>query len=342
MEQSSIPVLGFIDNSVEKQGGRIRDYRIYSLESILGKLNKNKILISTENYMPIENDLIAKGLIKDLDFFVIENSIYSNFVQEYINATGSDYIVFGDCYFTESDVDDISSESFLEYLKRKYGSKISVLSIHGMCTPSFYYLMKELIKGGCRAKSVAFIVNVPFCNSIQTKLPQSQHTRLLKMICESLDKPSPDFLEYIMLTEERSRNINSGSFSTNNSRDSVEVEKVLTRTRYMYSLKRDNENIVYAEKLIDLLLENNIKPIPFIPAINYGSGKDMFGNSFIEKYSLICEKIGDIVLEHSIEILDMSFLLDESNYTGKRVTKFPDARGREKEMTVLTETLEAL
>lgn len=341
LEEEHISVTGFGDNSTEKQGGYIKNYPILSMDEICDDLDSNVVLVSTENYYEIERMLIEKGCKKNLHYFIIENNIYQSFYDEFFSSREIKYIVFGDCFFTELDVDDLSGQTMGEMIKAAGGVDITkVLSIHGMCIPSFYHLMREQLNLGIRPEAVGFIVNIPFCNGIQTKLPQSQHCVLLKQIDEGLPYHSEFFSKYVRLTEERSKNINAKSFSTNRVRNNDNVEKILTKTRYMYELNEENENIEFLERLVQLLLENNIKPVPFIPALNYFSGVEWFGDEFIVKYNQICQQIKEKLQKMGVCILDMSLLLDKSYFTGDRMTKFPSKEGKEKEIELLINALE--
>ena len=103
----------------------------------------------------------------------------------------------------------------------------------------------------------------------------------------------------------------------------------------MYEFKGDNENIIYLKKMIELLQSHNIKPVPFIPALNYHVGIEFYGEDFTSRYSAICENIKECIKEYDVELLDMSFLLGKEDYSGERMTKFPDHRGKDKEITLL-------
>lgn len=339
LEEAHIAVAGFCDNSIEKQGAFVREYSIFDPVEICDKPEENFILISPENSGEIEKMLIERGYIEEKNYFTIKNNTYYSYCQEFLRKGNIEYIFWGDCYFTDLDVDDLYSQSMGELVTDKLGmDKSKVLSVHGMCIPGFYYLMKMQIKMGIKPKVVAFIVNIPFCNSIQTKLPQSQHPELFKMIQAGLPMQDSEFDRYVELAESRSHNINMKSFSTNSnatSRDEKYVEKLLTKTRYMYEYNEDNENIVYLKKMIELLKQNNIKPVPFIPALNYHTGIDFYGEDFMDRYCAICEQIKKCVKQYDVEVLDMSFLLEKENYTGSRMTKFPNAEGKEKEISLL-------
>lgn len=340
LEEARITVAGFGDNNPEKQGKYVKEYPIYSMDEICADMSDKVILVSTENYHEIEAMLLAKGCGKDRDFFVIDSDIYEQFFHEFFRTGHIAHILFGDCFFTELDVDDLSGKTMGELALDELGSDITkVLSIHGMCIPGFYYLMKEQIRMGIVPKSVAFIVNIPFCNGIQTKLPQSQHSMLLKKIEGSLPVSSEEFARYVKLTEERSRNINAAGFSTNRVRNHDNVEKILTKSRYMYEFNEKNENIEYLVKLIRLLQENHVKPVPFIPALNFYSGVTWFGDEFLRKYNAICQNIKTVVSSFDVDILDMSMLLDEEYFCGERMTKFPNEAGKAKEIGLLKAAL---
>lgn len=340
LEEAGVSVTGFGDNAIEKQGEFVRNYSILSIEEICKDLKNNVILVSPENSFKIEEQLKYYGCKKDVNYFILESRIYDEFYKEFYRKENIKYICFGDCFFTEIDVDDLNGKSMGELIKSELGEEdTKVLSIHGMCIPSFYYLMKEQIKIGIKPKAVSFIVNIPFCNGIQTKLPQSQHSALLKRIENSLPEKSEEYSQYVKLAEKRSENLNAQAFFTKKVRENENVEKLLTKARYMYELQEDNENIEYLRKLTELLLKHNIKPIPFIPALNYSVGVEWFGTEFLNKYQKICDDIADVVKKYEIEVINMSMMLEKEEYVGDRMTKFPGKLGKQKIINVLKEKM---
>lgn len=68
---------------------------------------------------------------------------------------------------------------------------------------------------------------------------------------------------------------------------------------------------------------------------SYYTGIDFYGDDFIDRYKAICDNIKKSISEYGIETLDMSFLLDKKYYSENRMTKFPNAEGKEKEISML-------
>lgn len=346
LEEAQVEVAGFCDNSLEKQDAYVKEYKIYAPSDVCNNPEVNYILVSPENSAEIEKFLEERGYVKEKNYFTIKNNLYRQYCDEFYRKGNIEYILFGDCYFTDLDVDSLDDMSMGELAIKTLGKDVTkVLSIHGMCIPSFYYLMKMQIKLGVRPRAVAFIVNIPFCNSIQTKLPQSQHASLLKMIEADLPIADDEFSQYVKLTESRSHNINAKSFSTSSNakrKNNIHIEKMLTKSRYMYKFEEDNENIIFLKKIIELLQENDIKPVPFFPALNYFVGIEFYGQDFMRSYKAICENIKRSISEYGVEILDMSFLLEKKYFLGERMTKFPDSNGKWIEISTLCNRLQGL
>lgn len=345
LEEAHIDVAGFCDNSSEKQGAYIKNYKIFAPAEICGNPKENYILVSAENSSEIVEMLKNRGYIEEKSYFVIKNNIYLTYQKEFFREEKIDYVLFGDCYFTDLDIDDLSDMSMGELASEKLGvTRTKILSLHGMCIPSFYYLMLMQIKLGIVPKAVAFIVNIPFCNGIQTKLPQSQHAGLLKQIQQTMPVKCHEFEQYVKLAESRSHNINAKSFSTrgdHKTKNDNYVEKLLTKSRYMYKFDEYNENIDYLKRMIELLQENQVKPVPFIPALNYYTGVDYYGQEFTDRYCAICNSIKECVKKYKVEMLDMSFWLEKSYFSGDRMTKFPNRAGKEKEISLLCSKMKA-
>lgn len=343
LEESGVAVSGFCDSSIEKQGAHVKNYTIYKPEDIYAEPEKNLVLVSPENSTDIEKMLKEHGYEKEKNYFIIGNTMYSDFKKEFFKTEGTKYILFGDCFFVELDVDDLRGKTIGNLVKQKLGvSKTKVLSIPGMCIPSFYHLMRMQIEMGIKPAVVAFIVNIPFCNGIQTKLPQSQHPALFRDIQTKLPFNNNVFARYVDLTEVRAGNINAKGFSTKRiikEKDDGHVEKLLAKSRYMYKFNEENENIEYLKKMIILLQENNIKPVPFIPSLNYYTGEEYFGREFMQRYSDICNQIRTCLNKYGVDILDMSVLLEKDDFIGTKMTKFPGERGKNKEVQQLCKRL---
>lgn len=334
LQKNNIKVSGFIDGSEEKQGAKVGDVPIVALENIGDKENCF-VLVSPENNKEIVSLLEKNEYKRYQDYDVIDSIVYSEYFEEYIRKGDIEYIFFGDCFFPDVDVNDLDQKSMGEMVKEQLGvEKTKVLTLHGMCTPSFYYILREQLTMGIRPKAVSFIVNVPFCGGIQTKLPQSQHPIMMERLLEV--HGDEEFAEYVALAKKRATNINQKSFFTNASgKDPNTVEKMLTKMRYMYPYNASNENIVYAIKIIELLNQYQIKAKPFIPALHYKAGVDFWGDEFTVAYDAICQGIRNTMNEYDVEILDMSYLLDESMFFGDHMTKFPNREGKEKEVNTL-------
>ena len=83
---------------------------------------------------------------------------------------------------------------------------------------------------------------------------------------------------------------------------------------YMYTLKRDNEGIVYLEKLLKLCKERSVKPIVFIPPANYMYAVSLFGEKFSEAYDKNVAYLKEIAEEYGVSILDLSYILKDYQF----------------------------
>lgn len=337
LNKSGIVVTGFVDGSEEKQGARVGNLRIYSLEDL--KENQEKfILVSPENDKAILEKLKENGYRRYQDYDRIESTNYENYVKEFERKGDIRYLFFGDCFFPDLDINDLKYKSMGDMVKESLGiEQTKVLTMHGMCTPSFYHILRRQLAMGIMPEAVVFIVNVPFCTGIQTKLPQSQHPELFEKI-EQIGTDE-EFSEYVQLTKNRANNINQKAFSTKltDEKQKENVEKMLTKMRYMYKLDENNENIVFVKKIIALLKEHRIQAKPFIPAIHYKMGEAYWGEEFYKRYDEICRGLHRVMEEQQTELLDMSYLLQEDMFYGEYMTKFPNGIGKEKEVDALIE-----
>lgn len=337
LNKYGITVAGFIDGSEEKQGARVGELRIYSLEELKDCRNIF-ILVSPENDKGIVEKLEAEGYCRYEDYDRIESTNYENYVKEFMRTGDIKYLFFGDCFFPDLDLNELEQKSMGDMVKDRLGAQqTKVLTMHGMCTPSFYHVLRRQLAMGIKPEAVSFIVNVPFCTGIQTKLPQSQHPELFGHL-EELGTDE-EFSAYAELTKSRANNINQKAFSTKptDDRQKENVEKMLTKMRYMYRFDENNENIVYTKKIIELLKEHKIQVRPFIPALHYKMGEAYWGEDFYTRYDEICRELRRVIGEMGVEVLDMSYLLQEDMFFGEYMTKFPNSIGKEKEVSALVE-----
>lgn len=337
LNKNEITVAGFIDGSEEKQGALVGDLRIYQLEGLI-ECSDKYILISPENDKVIIEKLKENGYKRYKDYDKIESVNYANYLKEFERKADIKYLFLGDCFFSDVDLNEIEQKSIGNMVKNGLGEeKTKVLTMHGMCTPSFYQILRRQLCIGVEPEAVAFIINVPFCTGIQTKLPQSQHPELFQKL-ENIDTDE-EFSKYVRITESRANNIGQKAFSTKivNGKKKENVEKMLTKMRYMYTFDENNENIIYAKKIVRLLKEHNIQAKPFIPALHYKMGEIYWGEEFYKSYNKICYEICRIMREQDVEVLDMSYLLQEDMFCGDYMTKFPSIEGKRKEVKELIE-----
>lgn len=335
LEKSGIEVAGFIDGSEEKQGASVGRLRIFSLEELIND-RELYILVSPENDKAIIDMLEENGYRRYQKYDKIESTNYENYVKEFVREGDIRYLFFGDCFFPDLDINELDQKTMGDMVRERLGEiQTKVLTMHGMCTPSFYHILRRQLCMGIKPDVVAFIVNVPFCTGIQTKLPESQHPELFRRL-EMLGTDD-EFSRYVELTRSRADNINQKAFSTKqtDSNQKENVEKMLTKMRYMYKFDEKNENIVYAKKIIELLKENGISPKPFIPALHYEMGEMYWGEDFFSCYNKICSEIHRVMEGQGVEVLDMSYLLQGDMFYGEYMTKFPNSKGKEKEVNAL-------
>lgn len=312
----------FVDNNKEKWGGYIDDYPIISPEEML-KINTNRvILISTEEYVAIEDQLESYGLVKGKDYFCLHNNQYEMFVDEFSLKNDYSTLIMGDCMFEMIAFDDKQKDSLAEIISDKMGpSNVKLLTMHGMNMLGFYHIMVEQCKQINKPKIFVVMINFETLTGKQHLLPRSQHTKLIDMINTMIQNDSIEFSEYKDLTKSRVENVNAEFFTTNkyttNNKGNIneKASKLFLKLNYMYNLDLNIEPVRYFVKIIDFCIENNIKLIPFVPPVNYQLGIELFGDKFEERYSRNLEALKLLISEKGFELLDLSHIITKAYFS---------------------------
>lgn len=312
----------FVDNNKEKWGGYIDDYPIISPEEML-KINTNRvILISTEEYVAIEDQLESYGLVKGKDYFCLHNNQYEMFVDEFSLKNDYSTLIMGDCMFEMIAFDDKQKDSLAEIISDKMGpSNVKLLTMHGMNMLGFYHIMVEQCKQINKPKIFVVMINFETLTGKQHLLPRSQHTKLIDMINTMIQNDSIEFSEYKDLTKSRVENVNAEFFTTNkyttNNKGNIneKASKLFLKLNYMYNLDLNIEPVRYFVKIIDFCIENNIKLIPFVPPVNYQLGIELFDDKFEECYSRNLEALKLLISEKGFELLDLSHIITKAYFS---------------------------
>lgn len=312
----------FVDNNKEKWGGYIDGYLIISPEEML-KINTNRvILISTEEYVAIEDQLKSYGLVKGADYFCLHNNQYEMFVDEFALKNDYSTLIMGDCMFEMIAFDDKQKDSLAEIISDKMGSSnVKLLTMHGMNMLGFYHIMVEQCKQINKPKIFVVMINFETLTGKQHLLPRSQHTKLIEMINTMIQNDSSEFSEYKDLTKSRVENVNAEFFTTNkyttNNKGNIneKASKLFLKLNYMYNLDLNIEPVRYFVKIIDFCIENNIKLIPFVPPVNYQLGIELFDDKFEECYSRNLEALKLLISEKGFELLDLSHIITKAYFS---------------------------
>lgn len=312
----------FVDNNKEKWGGYIDDYLIISPEEML-KINTGKvILISTEEYIAIEEQLKGYGLVREKDYFCLHNNQYEMFVDEFDSKKDYSTLIMGDCMFEMIAFDDKQKISLVEVISDKMGeSNVKLLTMHGMNMLGFYHIMMEQCKYISKPEIFVVMINFETLTGKQHLLPRSQHTKLMEMINNIIGNQSIEFSEYTNLTKSRIENVNAEFFTTNkyttNNKGNIseKASKLFLKLNYMYNLDLNIEPMEYFIKIIDFCIENNIKLVPFVPPVNYELGIELFGDKFEACYSKNLEVLKFVISEKGFELLDLSHIITKTYFS---------------------------
>lgn len=301
----------FVDNNEEKWGGYINDRLIVSPAEAIDVVKKKNgiILISTEEDKEIKKQLQLYGLAENVDYFSAGNRLYEKYIYEFQREYNKKYLVMGDCEFSTISINDKDKRNLGDILKSKVGeNNIKVLAMHGMGLRSQYSIARALLDGGEVPVTFAIMINFDTLNGYQHLLPRSQHEELLNSIYDIA--PSKELCDYLKEVHKRRENIKV-EFSVNrNTKNNFAKAKNYFMFNYMYKLDMKNEGIIYLKKLIEIMVKNNVKIVPFIPPVNFELARKIFGEEFDQRYQENVNKINELVCSYGLKLLDLSYELD--------------------------------
>lgn len=311
----------YVDNNSEKWDGHIDGIPIIAPDTAQREVRDNEgvILVATENYKEIKNQLENMGFQHNKDFFIAPNLEYENYVKEFIRNIDCEYMIMGDCLFSSISIRDKQWDNLAELIKKRLGeNRCKILYMHGMGMRSYYNIFKLYCNNYSAPKYLEIMVNFDTLTGKQHLLPRSQHNQLFHMLQNNVDRLNTEFNEYVKVVDERSNNV-MVEMAHSSSKLTKEQEKYMKnrsylQINYMYELDYQTEGLVYFRKIVEYAKENGVKVIAFIPPVNYELGEKIFGRRFDEKYSDNLKIIREIVDEMNVKLIDFSHSLSKEYF----------------------------
>jgi hypothetical protein len=308
----------FTDNNEEKWGGYINTYPIVSIEKALENKEDILIFITVENGVDIKKQLIMLGFIEDENFLLLDTNLYDIYMKQFNRKEIIDILVMGDCGLTHISLLDSQKSNLGKMLEDKLSDFTSkVLAMHGMGMRAFYNILCAQIYMDIKPKYLILPVNFDTFTGKHHCLPRTQHAELIKRIAEASKFNSEEMDDYVKLTEERSKSFHIEFSSKTSTKDNQSdlLNALYMKMNYMYKLKSDNEGVRYLMKILDLVKEQNILPILFIPPVNYMRGEQYFGQKFYEAYGANCTSLKNMLQQKNVDIMDLSYILTDSEFS---------------------------
>lgn len=336
----------FCDNNAEKVGGSINEFEILSFDEVQKIKSNSVVIITVENGYSLIDQFVHAGFVLNQDLFYIESDLYNVYLSEF-SKKNCDILVMGDCGVTDVSMLDTDFTNLGEMLQQKMGKDTTkILAVHAMGMRAFYHILSAHLSHIGVPKKIAIMANFETFTGKQHLLPRSQHCELIKRLCSSLDNKDKQLNEYAELTRERFSNFKLDYFTSSKqfkTSDSTQNDKLVFHLNYMYTLKEDNECIVYLRKVCDLCKRHSIKLLFFIPPVNYMYAESLWGQGFGQKYDANVEKLSTIISSEGIPLLDLSYLLTDNFFASKKtIDETANYAGRCKEAEKISNTLEML
>jgi len=346
LEMDGYIVHAFIDNNVDKQGGCIDQYPIVSLEKTLEQNALPVIIVTPENCDAIRGQLNSVGLKENVDFFCIENETYEKYVAEFMRPYSKKNLALGDCALSAVSLTDTNRDSLAALLQKSLGKEeLKILAMHGMGMGGYFHMLRMQISLGMRPKHLLLEVNMETFMPRHHLLPRSQHVELLRKVSTLLKCKDKEFQDFIDLSAKRfgtfQTDFFSGAAKNQKNRVSDNSAKLFFKMNYMYSLDRNVEGFVYYMKLLALLKHENIKPIIFIPPVNYQFAYKLFDDKFRVAYEANLDTIRRETEEMGFSLLELQYVLTPDEFCAVDTpTETSNYAGRQKLCTLLSRTIQ--
>ena len=341
LEQRGQRDILFCDNNPEKQGNRINEHDIVSLNETLSFGNSRIYLVSPENSNSMCQQLEHIGLVESKDYFSFDVSAYDIYVSEYLRQLSNHILIIGDCAFTHIAFIDKCLDSLGDMLKSHYGSNhCKVLGMHGMGWRAYYHIVKSMLARGEKPVQLVVLLALEALTSKAHLMPRTQHSQLIQKLAAAIGNADSELSEYAQLTEERFNRFQIESFASANSAKNEPSEKLFMKMNYLFSIKDTSEGVIYLIKTVKLMNECNVPIVFYIPPVNYMQGEKYFGDEFNRKYKENFEKLFSFLNRELLEyhVADASHLLDSNEFAATNtIDETSNYSGRRKQVRFLTE-----
>lgn len=336
LEKAGYEEFYFTDNNSEKWGGYINSHLIMPINEVYQQIDQVYVLIAIEGCAKVEAQLEEKGFVSEVNYSSLDTSLYDFYMEEFGRKTDGKVLVMGDCGVTHISLLDENKANMGEIIQEKIGKdSVKVLAMHGMGMHSFYHILKTQIKTFGIPKVVVLMTNFETFTGKQHLLPRSQHLPLLEKVY-ACSREDSEFQEYLEVVRERTENFQIEIASQSADSDYENRARIYMRYNYMYRLKEENENIQYMQKIIQMLNEEGVKVITFIPPVNYQLAKKLEIPKFTEKYEANVKTLTGILEKYDCKVLNLAYLLTEDEFASSMtVDETANYTGRYKQADVI-------
>lgn len=323
----------FADNNEEKQGNLIYHYDILSFEEARNYDKEQVFLIAPENAGKIKAQLEDAGLRENKDWFSFSVSAYDSYVEEYKRQIDKYLLVMGDCAFTHIALNDKNFDSLGTMIKNEAGAdRCKLLDMHGMGQQAYYHISKSLLERGERPSMFLFLLMIETMAPKVPIMPRTQHPELIRALVNASEHPNPEFVSYAALAQERFDRFQLEAFASFDDKASQKSEKLYMEVNYLFRYRETTEGVIYLKKTLQMMNEEGIPVILYVPPVNYYQGEALFGKEFKERYECNFKKLYETLDKDGLkyEVADASYLLpledfaaantiDETcNYNGRK------------------------
>lgn len=335
----------FVDSNPRIWGGCVGDADVISPEE-LKEHQGEMILVSPENSIEIEKYLDENGYKREKDYFVIETKTYEDYLEEFTRAYRQENLILGSCEFMAISIHDKDHKNLEDMLFQRLGKDdTKILALNGIGLRAQYHILRAQIAMGMKPKRLILQINLDTLVAKDHLFPHTQHVELLKMILNTQEHPSVEFLKYLEVATVRSKTPLMPHFEHHGQEGYLSKVKIRNYFQhyYMAELDDDTEGLIYLAKISDCAAATGIEVLTFALPVNYQLARQLFEDKFDVRYESNLEKVKRVTEKKNVRFLDLSYTL------GSELFSWPEApnaslnsQGRRRIAELLCQAIEVM
>lgn len=305
----------FADNDPKKWNKKIDDHVIVSPKSVKVCKGEDIFLCPSENNGSIINELKSSGLEENVDFFNLHYilSDYKDIIKN-LNESKDDYsLLMMGCSASPLILSDNGEASALgDIIKEKiFDNSTKLYTLRGISMRLYYQLICiEIQKTKKYPKFLVMYYQINTASSDALKSFTPSMYMQIQSLCDQLLLLAPndkELQEYKKINDELLLCSKQRAVEIKNNTTASTIKDIY-ELKYNYTVDENDESIVYAKKILNIMNRNNVPVVILIPPVDFMTAKEVCDENFFIMYKELKEKINYYLREFKYEYIDLSFI----------------------------------